>query len=76
VRNIGSNRPANRILVDQGMADQFLERELHPQLFETACREKSVPLELRRHEGYDHGYYFISTFMEDHLRFHASFLNA
>ena len=76
VRNIGSNRPANRILVDQGMADQFLERELHPQLFEKACKEKSVPLELRRHEGYDHGYYFISTFMEDHLRFHASFLNA
>lgn len=76
VRGLGADRPANRILLDQGMADQFLERELHPQVFEDACRDNAVALELRRHEGYDHGYYFIATFMEDHLRFHASCLNA
>ena len=67
--------PAHKILVDQGLADQFLEQELHPHLFETACEEKGVALELRRHDGYDHGYYFISTFVEDHLRFHAEILS-
>lgn len=75
VRNLGE-APAHKILVDQGMADQWLERELHPHLFEAACEESGVALELRRHEGYDHGYYFISTFMEDHLRFHAGILQA
>ncbi len=68
--------PSNKILVDQGMSDQFLEQELHPHLFEAACAEKAVVLELRRHDGYDHGYYFISTFMEDHLRHHAETLSA
>jgi len=65
--------PAARaeILVDQGSGDQFLERELHPHLLEEACRRTGCPLTLRRHEGYDHGYYFISSFMEDHLRHHA-----
>jgi len=66
--------PANRILIDQGLADQFLEQELHPHLFEAVCSERGVALELRHHEGYDHSYYFISTFMEDHLRFHADIL--
>lgn len=75
VRSLGTP-PAHRILVDQGMSDQWLERELHPHLFESACEESGVPLELRRHEGYDHGYYFISTFMEDHLRFHADIVLA
>jgi len=59
------------ILIDQGLSDQFLERELHPHLLEDACRQAGYPLTLRRHEGYDHGYYFISSFMEDHLRHHA-----
>ena len=68
--------PANKILVDQGLADQFLDQELHPHLFEAACEEKGVALELRRQDGYDHGYYFIGTFMEDHLRFHADILKA
>ncbi len=63
-----SSRPP--ILIDQGMADQFLQTQLHPHLFEEACRKVGYPLTLRRHEGYDHGYYFISTFMEDHLRHH------
>jgi len=73
VRNLDAI-PGHKILIDQGMADQFLEQELHPHLFEAACRDKGVPLEMRRHDGYDHGYYFISTFMEEHLRYHASVL--
>jgi len=68
--------PNNKILIDQGLADQFLEQELHPHLFEAACEARGVELELRRHEGYDHGYYFISSFMDDHLRFHAAVLAA
>jgi S-formylglutathione hydrolase len=67
-------KPGQKILIDQGTADQFLEQELHPHLFEAACGKKGVALELRRQDGYDHGYYFISSFMEDHLRFHADIL--
>jgi S-formylglutathione hydrolase len=59
------------LLVDQGTADSFLERELRPGLLTTACENAGVPLTLRMQEGYDHSYYFISTFMEDHLRWHA-----
>ncbi|MFJ1300120.1 S-formylglutathione hydrolase [Pseudomonadota bacterium AL_CKDN230030165-1A_HGKHYDSX7] len=59
------------ILVDQGLADNFLAEQLNPDVFEEACRAVGQPLTLRRHEGYDHGYYFISTFMADHLAFHA-----
>ena len=58
------------ILVDQGLADKFLAEQLYPEAFEEACRKAGQPLELRRHAGYDHGYYFIQTFVEDHLRFH------
>ncbi len=65
-----------QILIDQGLADPFLERELKPQLFEAACDEAGYPLTLRRHVGYDHGYYFISTFIADHLRHHAHALLA
>jgi S-formylglutathione hydrolase len=59
------------ILIDQGLADQFLEQQLHPHLFEEACRKVGYPLTLRRQAGYDHSYYFISTFIEEHLRHHA-----
>lgn len=59
------------ILVDQGLADEFLDVQLYPGDFEAACAQAGQPLTLRRHEGYDHGYYFLSTFMEDHLVFHA-----
>lgn len=59
------------ILIDQGLADNFLPTQLNPELFEAACREVGQALTLRRHEGYDHGYYFISTFIADHLAFHA-----
>ena len=60
------------ILIDQGLADVFLEQELHPHHFETACAEVGRSVTVRRHEGYDHGYYFISSFIDDHLRHHAA----
>lgn len=62
------------ILIDQGLSDKFLAEQLHPHLFEQACAQAGQPLTLRRHAGYDHGYFFISTFMEDHLRHHAATL--
>ena len=62
------------ILIDQGLADKFLEAQLHPHLFEAACQSVGQPLTLRRHAGYDHGYYFISTFINDHLDHHAQIL--
>ncbi len=59
------------ILIDQGLADKFLAEQLHPHLFEDACTSAGQPLTLRRHAGYDHGYYFIASFMADHLQHHA-----
>ena len=59
------------ILIDQGLADKFLAEQLHPHLFEAACKAVGQPLTLRRHEGYDHGYYFIQSFMAEHLSHHA-----
>ena len=59
------------ILVDQGTEDQFLEEQLQPHIFEEACKQAGQKLTLRRQEGYDHSYYFISSFMEDHIRHHA-----
>jgi S-formylglutathione hydrolase len=61
-------------LVDQGEADNFLVEQLKPEVLEAAAAVKNYPLELRCHEGYDHSYYFISSFIENHLNFHASFL--
>lgn len=58
-------------LVDQGTADGFLEEGLRPWLFEEACKDTEIALTLRMQEGYDHSYFFISTFMEDHLKWHA-----
>ncbi len=60
------------ILIDQGLADQFLPEQLHPHLLEAACAAANQPLTLRRHAGYDHGYYFIASFVEDHLKHHAA----
>ncbi|PUA17517.1 S-formylglutathione hydrolase [Glaciimonas sp. PCH181] len=65
----------NGILIDQGLSDKFLPDQLFPQAFDAACEKAQQPLELRQHAGYDHGYYFISTFIEDHLRFHHRQLN-
>jgi len=66
----------DELLIDIGEADPFLEKELRPQLLELACKEAGIPLTLRRRPGYDHSYYFISTFMADHVRWHAERLNA
>ncbi len=59
------------ILIDQGTADQFLEEQLKPNLLVAACERAAIPLTLNMREGYDHSYFTISTFMEDHLRWHA-----
>jgi S-formylglutathione hydrolase len=64
------------LLVDYGDADPFLTEQLRPELLEAACRKASIPLVLHRQPGYDHSYYFISTFMADHLRWHAARLSA
>jgi S-formylglutathione hydrolase len=61
----------DELLVDVGDADPFLERELKPELLEQVCAAAGIPLTLRRQPGYDHSYYFISTFMADHVRWHA-----
>lgn len=63
---------AEDLLIDQGTADNFLDDQLRPDLLEAACAAAGQPLTLHRREGYDHSYYFISTFMEDHLRWHAA----
>jgi len=63
-------------LVEVGDADPFLVEQLRPELLETACAKAGIPLNLRRQEGYDHSYYFISTFMADHLRWHAARLRS
>lgn len=62
---------SHTILIDQGTADQFLEKQLMPHIFEQACRDVGQPLTLRMQPKYDHSYYFIATFMEDHIRHHA-----
>jgi S-formylglutathione hydrolase len=59
------------LLVDVGTADPFLDKELRPELLEAACERAGIALTLNRREGYDHSYYFISTFMAEHLRWHA-----
>jgi S-formylglutathione hydrolase len=64
------------LLVDQGTADSFLDSQLKPQLLEEACARAGQPLTLRRQEGYDHSYFFIASFIEDHLRWHARRLGA
>jgi S-formylglutathione hydrolase len=62
------------LFVDQGLDDKFLKDQLKPELLEEACRAADYPLVLRRHEGYDHSYFFISTFIGDHVAYHAEHL--
>ncbi|KFI22879.1 S-formylglutathione hydrolase [Nitrosococcus oceani] len=72
-------RTANRFvpaLVDQGEADNFLHTELKPETLLTAAQTSGYPLQLRRHEGYDHSYYFIASFIDEHLRFHRTHLKS
>lgn len=62
------------MLVDQGLADNFLKSQLKTELLEAALQETGYQADVRYHAGYDHSYYFIATFIEDHLRFHAKYL--
>jgi len=66
---------ADELLIDIGEADPFLAEQLRPELLEAACATAGIDLTLRRHAGYDHSYYFISTFMADHVRWHAERLS-
>jgi S-formylglutathione hydrolase len=65
---------ASPILIDQGLADPFLTEQLKPHLFEAACQAQGQNLTLRRHDNFDHGYYFVSSFIADHLAHHARVL--
>jgi S-formylglutathione hydrolase len=76
IRNLPAAPRRPPLLVDQGLDDEFLETQLRPEILESACRASGYPLTLRRHEGYGHGYWFVSTFIEDHLRHHADGLRA
>jgi len=71
VASIEDGKRVDAILVDQGTADDFLVRELKPELLKAACEKARIPLTLRMREGYDHSYYFVSTFMAEHLAWHA-----
>lgn len=62
------------ILIDQGGDDEFLQSQLHPDLLLQACLKNDYPIDLRTHVGYDHSYYFIATFIENHIKFHAETL--
>lgn len=70
----GYSGPQFPVLVDQGTADSFLETQLKPEALKAAAEAKGWPMEVRMQEGYDHSYYFIATFIEDHLRHHAKAL--
>jgi S-formylglutathione hydrolase len=69
------HRFSGELLIDQGLDDKFLDAQLKPELFEAACARAGQALRLRRHAGYDHSYWFIQSFVEDHLRHHAAALN-
>jgi len=71
---VQQNLLAGEILIDQGMADDFLEVQLKSELFAAACEESGQSLRLRMQPGYDHSYFFIASFIEEHLRFHADAL--
>jgi S-formylglutathione hydrolase len=73
IEDRGWNGPP--LLVDQGTKDQFLDIQLKPDLLSAACVGHGIPLELRMQEGYDHSYFFIASFIEDHMRFHAHHLS-
>ncbi len=67
----GKAKSFDDILIDQGLGDQFLENQLKPELFEAAAKTAGQKITLRRHAGYDHSYYFMQSFIEDHVAFHA-----
>ena len=71
---IAEGKSRQPLFVDQGMADNFLAEQLMPDTLEAVCQQHAHPLSLRRHEHYDHSYYFITSFIDDHLRYHAAHL--
>jgi S-formylglutathione hydrolase len=73
---IASGARMPEALVDQGLADKFLDEQLYIEALESACRQAGQPLTVRRHAGHDHGYYFIASFVADHLAHHARFLRS
>lgn len=73
---IASGKSKQQLFIDQGKADNFLSAQLKPEALQKACAENQHPLKFRLHAGYDHSYFFIATFIEDHLRYHAEFLKA
>ncbi len=74
IAHVKSPEENSEILIDCGLADPFLEEQLKPHLFEKACRKVGQKLNLNLHEGYDHSYYFIQSFMDDHIRHHSKIL--
>jgi len=72
---INGGKRVDHILVSQGKADDFLAEQLKPELLEAACKEKDIPITLNIVDGYDHSYFFIASFVEEHLRYHAAYLN-
>ncbi len=71
---VRAGRRQRLILIDQGENDSFLAQQLHPAAFQQACEQTGQPLTLRMHAGYDHGYYFIQSFIKDHIDHHRRFL--
>ena len=72
---IEDGRRVPDMFIDQGSDDQFLAEQLNPDILKKACREANQKLTLRFHSGYDHSYYFISTFISEHLRYHCDVLS-
>jgi len=68
------NGPKSEILIDQGTSDKFLPDQLKPEVFETICAQVKYPVKLRKQPGYDHSYFFVATFIEDHITHHAKAL--
>ncbi len=73
---VRAGKRTSKILIDQGLADSFLAEQLRPEVFDAQCKEAGQATLVRMHEGYDHSYFFIQSFMEDHLRHHAKILGA
>ena len=72
---VNNAKVKSEILIDQGTGDKFLEEQLKPEIFEQKCREAGYPLKLRMQTGYDHSYYFVSSFIKDQIEFHIKNLN-
>ena len=72
---LGTVKVRTPVLIDQGTSDEFLDEQLKPEIFLHAAEEAGYPVKLRMQEGYDHSYYFIATFIKEHVEFHAKNLS-